>query len=151
MPGPKKPLKLHILQGTARRNRMQARADELQLPSEIPQCPKWLKGEARAEWSRLTNDAAWAPVLSKVHRGALTEYCVLWARMVAWAKGAGEISASERQTLHSLRMQLGITPASQSKVKMPDGKPTESKWERLASATAQPGAQADDNRSGTNE
>jgi phage terminase small subunit len=129
MPRPKKPVALHIIQGTARKDRMAARVNEMALPAgPVGEAPEWLIPDARAEWDLLTQHAVYSRVLSPAHRGALIEYCVLFGRMVLWAKGEGEISASERQTLNSLRMQLGITPASQGKVKMPEQKPAESKW-----------------------
>jgi hypothetical protein len=88
-------------------------------------------------------------MLSAVHRGALEEYCVLYGRMVLDAKGIlfvrrveqgavvevqYHLTASERQTLNSLRMQLGITPASSAKVKMPESQPTVNRFAALGTA-----------------
>jgi hypothetical protein len=58
------------------------------------------------------------------------EYCVLFGRMVEDAKGGKALVASERQTLNCLRMQLGITPASQAKVPMPKKAP-KNKWAEI--------------------
>lgn len=150
MPGrPAKPKALHIVHGTARKSRMAKRAGELELkPGSIGKCPTWICPEGREEWTRLVKDAEYASVLAPVMRGAVIDYCNLYGRMVRaerrlpmWVDGKEApaetkrkgkvipppretISASERQTLHSLRMQLGLTPASQSKVKLT--KPTES-------------------------
>ena len=113
-----------------RRDRLQARANELTLPtSPVGDAPEWLLPDARAEWDLLVLNAEYARALNAAHRGALIEYCVLFGRMLLWAKGEGAITASERQTLNSLRLQLGITPAAQCRVKIANGKPTESKWD----------------------
>jgi phage terminase small subunit len=97
-------------------------------PSSPGRAPEWFDQEAKAEWKRLAGNAEYSKVLSSVHRGTLIEYCVLFARMVAEAKGLGKLTASERQTLNSLRMQLGITPASQSKVRAPQAAEPNNKW-----------------------
>lgn len=41
------------------------------------------------------------------------------------------MTASERQSYHSLVMQLGFTPASQSKVSMPPAPAKENQWDKL--------------------
>lgn len=48
----------------------------------IPTCPKWLKGEARAEWRRTATELHRIGVLTVVDRAALAAYCVAWATMV---------------------------------------------------------------------
>lgn len=126
---PRKPIALHVVQGTSRKKRLEARINELELPAgPMGHCPAWMPAPGRQEWDALTTHPQLSLVLNPAHRGALIEYCVLYARMVADAIGESKITASERQTLNSLRMQLGITPASQAKVKMPGEKPAESRW-----------------------
>lgn len=133
MARPTKPQALHILEGTNRKAADEKRANDLVLPAgAVGDPPEWLLGEGLAEWSRLTQDEHYKVVLSPVHRGALIEYCVLFGRMIEDAKGGDKMNSSQRQTFHSLRMQLGITPASQSKVKMDRPKaPSESRFARI--------------------
>ena len=136
MSRPKKPQALHILHGTNRPDRDAARVGELVVPpGDIGDCPEWFEDDARDEWLRLVTDPHYSKVLASVHRGALLEYCVLYARMVQDAMGSGDMNSSQRQTLNSLRMQLGLTPASQSKVAAPavPVQPEESPWEALKS------------------
>lgn len=129
MARPKKPIALHKLQGTARNHRLENRIEELALPpGPMGAAPAWFGDIAAEEWVALTTHPQYSQVLNPVHRGTLIEYCILFELMIQAAQGIKDITASQRQTLNSLRMQLGITPASQSKVRMPDKKPIESKW-----------------------
>lgn len=129
MARPRKPTALHVIQGTMRASTKKQRENTLELePGSPGDAPEWFDATARDEWERLTKDPDYSQVLSAVHRGALIEYCVLFGRMMAEARGDGKISASERQTLNSLRMQLGITPASQSKVKTTGKQQPKNKW-----------------------
>lgn len=130
MPRPKKPKKLHILQGTAQKCRMDARAHELELaPGPMGDAPAWMPAVGVAEWGRLCVDAEYSQVLAPAMRGLLEHYCLLYARMVDDAKGERVMSASERQTYHSLCMQLGLSPASQAKVNGPAKAKPESPWD----------------------
>lgn len=145
MPRLRKPQALHIIHGTERARDKQKRKRELCLKAgPVGDCPAWINPEGREEWNRLTSDPDYSPVLAPAMRGTMIDYCNLYGRMIraeqklsVWVEkqeteqsdakvdGPREaINASERQTLHSLRMQLGLTPASQSKVKVT--KPTES-------------------------
>jgi phage terminase small subunit len=125
---PRKPIGLHVLDGTARKGRMEKRKDELKLPSRpIGPPPEYLTPAALEEWKLLTEDPDYSQILSCVHRGALIQLCVLHGRMVEDARGE-PMTASQMQTLNSLRMQFGITPASQSKVKAPKADKPANKW-----------------------
>jgi P27 family predicted phage terminase small subunit len=50
----------------------------------IPVRPKWLAGEARAEWDRIVPDLDAAGQLAVTDRAALVAYCLAWAELV-WA------------------------------------------------------------------
>lgn len=129
MARPKKPVADLQAKGTFRKDRHAERVNELAVSAgPMGAAPQWFTEDALSEWELLTGHPAYAKVLNPLHRGTLIEYCYLYGVMIDAAKGLGEISASQRQTLNSLRMQLGITPASQTKVKVPETKPVESKW-----------------------
>lgn len=156
MPRPAKPLALHIVQGTTRSRVKKREKGSLHLaPGSVGECPAWLPPEGREEWARLVADPDYSRCLAPSHRGTLIDYCNLYGRMVRherrqpmWVDGVelqpqtmptGEVvappwesmSASERQTLHSLRMQLGLTPASQSKVKVSDAPKADNPYEGM--------------------
>lgn len=136
---PAKPMRLHVLQGTKRAHHA-ARENELNLkPGDLGPCPAWLPPESRTEWKRLTTDRDYSRCLAPAHRGALIDYCNLYGKMERserelprWVNGkeaapgldgtpppVETLTSTERNLLHSLRMQLGLTPASQSKVQTP--------------------------------
>lgn len=154
MARPLKPARLHEVQGTARKNRMEKRAAELQLsPGSVGVCPAWMSPEAKVEWRRLVKDPEYSQILSPAHRSTLVDYCLLYGKLIrsargmkAWLDGKQaadlfdgdgkllreaereSLNASEGNRLHSLRMQLGLTPASQAKIKAPAAPPAESPW-----------------------
>lgn len=145
---PRKPVLLHKMDGTFRKDRHALRVSIP--PERLGAPPEWLDIDAVEEWKRLTDHPVYGELLSKPHRGALIEYCVLFSRMVRDAKGmlfvrsieGGKVveieyrmTASERQTLNSLRMQLGLTPASQSKLtQAPETQPTGNRFAALRTA-----------------
>lgn len=142
---PLKPIALHMIQGTGRTERLARRANELSLaPGQLDDPPDFLDADALAEWQRITKHAEYSKVLAGVHWGALVDYCILFSRMLRDAREQADktippearfvMKGTERQTLQSLRMQLGITPASQSKVKMPEKPVEENKWAALKSS-----------------
>lgn len=130
MPGrPKKPIGLHKVQGTARKQRLEDRINELNLPAgPMGDPPEWFGDLAREEWSRLTNHEQYRLVLNPVHRSILIQHCALEQKFMLSMQGGAPMTASEFQMYNSGRMQLGITPASQSKVKMPTIDKPVSKW-----------------------
>jgi phage terminase small subunit len=144
MPGrglgrPTKPIALHLLEGTGRKHRLKKREGELLLPSgPIGPPPSYIKGEALAEWKRLTSNKDYAPVLNAAFRCVFIDYCELHARMVENIKTRGKsgITGEERRTLNSLRVQLGLTPASQSNVKMPKKEEPKDKWKSFEQVDA---------------
>lgn len=153
---PAKPLAAHILQGTARMQRHAGRVGELSLEEEIGPAPKCLSAGAAKEWRRLAKHHLYGKVLTSLDRDALMDYCDLHDRHERTVRLRKELeecaasenfsqdeferkdrtiraiqpTASERQIQQSLRMQLGLTPASRSKVRLPE-KPKANKWEVL--------------------
>lgn len=102
----------------------------------IPSCPRWLKGEARHEWLRVTKLLDDAGVLTLVDRAAVLAYCQAWGRWVEAEKALQEepgpiiTNPSGRLVVHPLvtvaaqawaqtlkaAAELGITPSSRSRV-----------------------------------
>lgn len=48
----------------------------------IPNCPKHLKGDARMEWNRITQELNKLGVIAKIDRAALAICCTAWADYV---------------------------------------------------------------------
>lgn len=84
--GPKPlPPNVHLLKGNPSHKPIGALLDDVVRPDvEIPDCPKHLKGEARAEWKLITPELFKLGLIAKIDRAALTGYCYNWATHV-WA------------------------------------------------------------------
>lgn len=146
---PAKPLIAHRAQNTLRMDRHASRLGELEVSDGVGAAPNYLPAEAKKEWKRLAKHPQYGRVLTSLDRAGFAEYCWLHARTVADICGTsverefakpGDLlvmTASDGQRLHSLRMQLGLTPASRSKITLPV-KPAENKWQKLASSTVTP-------------
>lgn len=131
---PRKPTKLHLLSGSAAHDpqRMKNRANEPQISAPIGDPPAFIGEHGRAKWLELASHSEYGPVLTQNHRPAFEHFCVLYDRFVVDAMGGEAMKASDRQTYHSLCMQFGFTPASQSKVSMPQKPVNESPWDKVA-------------------
>ena len=88
-------------------------------PGPLGDPPEWLGTEGRAEWERVTSNAEYAAALAPVHASTLAEYCGLWQKQVDDARGTSKMTGSERAILNSLRGQLGLSPATQSRIPPP--------------------------------
>jgi phage terminase small subunit len=132
MPGrPRKPKKIHELQGTAQKCRMESRAGELELPVESPVPPSFLSPVALEEWNRVCALGGYAKVLNPVDRGPLTLYCVLWAELVQ-SQDTGEPMQTSRMALYSnLAGKFGMNPSERTKVHMPEQKKPANKFAAL--------------------
>ncbi|MDO8136801.1 MAG: phage terminase small subunit P27 family [Candidatus Brocadiales bacterium] len=103
---------------------------------ELLPCPGWLKGEAKAEWERITPILYRLGLLTGLDYVALEAYCVVYGRWrqaereieamgltVETAGGREKISpavkvAQEYQgILRSFLGEFGLTPASRTRVK----------------------------------
>jgi len=151
---PAKPLLAHRAQNTLRMDRHAGRLGELEITDSIGAPPSYLPAEGKAEWERLTAHPQYGRALTSLDRDGFAEYCWLHARLAAEMAGMAiyrtrdgvvirpdgcvedleVMSASDSQRLHSLRMQLGLTPASRSKISLPT-KPVENKWQKLTTVT----------------
>ena len=134
MPGrPRKPTNLHVLHGTGRPARMAERVGEVDCSAyPVGACPSYIGKAGKAEWLRLSEHPVYSKLLTAIDRAALEHYCILYDRMVIDAKGERTMTASERQCFHSLAMQMGMTPASRSKVSMPAAEKKANPWDALS-------------------
>ncbi len=53
---------------------------------EAPAPPAWIRGEALAEWKRITPELKRLQIITQLDRAMLTVYCSSWAIMVEAAK-----------------------------------------------------------------
>lgn len=113
---------------------MEARKNEVCIAGgPVGPAPEHFGEYARAEWDSITQHSEYKEVFNSLHTSALIEYCGLHELMIKNQLGLVKLSASERQMLNSLRMQLGLTPASQSKIRMPTKEKLANKFSKLGS------------------
>lgn len=141
---PRKPAALHDLEGTARKHITDQRKAELLLTAKegsIGDPPEYLNPAAKAHWIKLRAFTQYDQVLCPAFIDTLAEYCSLQVRHEQDCRtrnhnknGTMNMRNEDYRRLHSLRMQLGLTPASQSKVILRNNqqKPIASKWTRVA-------------------
>ena len=139
MPAHKKPTKLKKLQGTYRTDRDGKNEPDPEV--QIPRKPTWMKGEAAKEWKRITPQLAELGLISELDLVALTAYCSNWALFIeceqtilergltfetpnGHTQQRPEVSI-RRQALEqakSFLTEFGLTPASRSKISLPEKK-----------------------------
>jgi hypothetical protein len=129
---PRKPTSLHVVQGTGRKSRMEKRSGEPKITASVGAPPEFIAGDP------VTLEAwQWAAALPQVnasHRPVVEHFCVLYKRFRQDVADERVMSASERQTYHSIQMQLGATPAAQSKVSAPQEEKKATGWAQISGA-----------------
>jgi P27 family predicted phage terminase small subunit len=109
--------------------------DEPVPPEAVPRCPGHLSPPARAEWRRLVRVLARMGVVTAVDRAVLAAYCQAWGRWVEAEEKlkvtpvmlktpSGHVQQSPWLSVANRQMELmgrcaaelGITPASRSRV-----------------------------------
>lgn len=132
---PRKPTRVLEITGAAKNHpaRIAARGNEPKITAGIGDAPAYLTSHAAEKWAEIVSDPDYGQVLNASHRETLGHYCLLHQRFVEDVLGERTMTASERQTYHSLAMQLGRTPAAQSKVSVPAAPKPESVWDKIAS------------------
>ena len=107
-----RPTQLKVLEGNPGKRVLQP--DEFRPPTQIPECPAHLIGEAKTEWDRITSELARYGMIAEVDRGAIAMVCTLWARYVE----------AEEMIERAARAANGTGLF----VKSPNGYPIQSPW-----------------------
>lgn len=133
MPANRVPTRLKIMRGTAKSDRVNTHEAK---PTIIaPRCPPEIQGEARKEWKRMAPRLVQLGLLSEIDGGVFASYCLAWERLVeAQAKLREEglmlrgqrnapilnpllaVVESSGSQLRRFAIELGLSPASRSKV-----------------------------------
>jgi P27 family predicted phage terminase small subunit len=131
----RKPTVLRLLQGNP--SKRPINRQEPQVPARMPQCPKHLHGEARAEWKRLAPQLFAAGLLTELDAAALAALCVTWALWLeAKQKLASEgltvtgrggavraspwvaIASRAQRDMQALAAEFGLTPSSRQRIRV---------------------------------
>ena len=114
------------------------------IAGEMPDCPAHLGAEAQVEWHRLAGALHAAGVLTFADRAALAAYCQCYGRWVEAEKrlaatpmllktATGYVQQSPWLSVANKQLELmgrfmgelGITPASRSRIRTADGPPVQ--------------------------
>ena len=117
---------------------------EPQPPKELPDCPPHLSEVARVEWDRVAETLHEIGVLTTIDRAALAAYCQAYGRWVEAEEKMKETPAmlktpsgyvqqspwmsvanKQLEIMGRYMVELGMTPASRSRVAVPDGATSE--------------------------
>lgn len=132
---------------------MSMNPNEPEIKPEIPDCPKFLTGEARREWHRVTRELHELGVIGRADRMMLSNYCESWA---IWREACEEIKrdgvtvigreghliahpASVRREAASREMlkfaqEYGMTASARTRVSVAPKTPEKDSLEKLIDA-----------------
>jgi P27 family predicted phage terminase small subunit len=118
-------------------------------PSGVPTCPRWIIGDARKEWNRISKELIAIGLLTSVDRAALAAYCVSYGR---WSEAEQRIQKTglliksptgnvQKNPLvliaeESMRLmrgflgEFGMTPSSRSRISTTPQE-VEDGWDKL--------------------
>jgi phage terminase small subunit len=119
MPARRKPLKILDLSKTSRPSRHSQRMPDLESDQvKAPTPPDFITGEALSEWDRVSKLMAKEGTICELHRAALTQYCLMWSTLAenCTSNDSEPLSAAFHTAFRLASTELGITPASRSKV-----------------------------------
>lgn len=145
-----KPTRIKELAGNPGKRPLNKR--EPQPDQGSPTRPEWLMTEAKREWNRVTRHLEAMGLLTTADRAALANYCEWWARWVQAEKALKEhgltfttpngyvqqrpevaIAQKAAAICKSFLTEFGLTPASRSRIAVPEKKPADPFAEFLAS------------------
>src|SRR5262245_49354546 len=122
MANPRKAPELHLLHGTARRDRATRLAQDSDRFGPLGAAPRWLLPEARRLWREIDKSLGRAGVLTALDRSQLTLYCQMVAR---WREAETQVPyeplpASYAATIAGIASKLGLNVADRAKLRLPE-------------------------------
>jgi phage terminase small subunit len=117
---PPKATKLHVIQGTARPDRMKKRKGEPVPSGGIGEPPEWLPPAAQEVWREIVAGYGEVAVLTAVDRHHLATYCDMFARWKEAVIEGTPYSARQVVALASLGGKLGLNPSDRARLKTPE-------------------------------
>ena len=110
------PNALHELHGNPGKRTLPAEPD---LPKANEwSAPDYLKADGLDEWNRITPILKACRVLSETDYQVLAAYCAVVQEMTSQARSGAPMKTATLQQFRALASELGLTPASRSKVAM---------------------------------
>ena len=122
MANPRKAPALHVLHGTARRDRATRPAQDTDRFGPLGGAPRWLMPAARRLWREIDASLGKAGVLTTLDRSQLGMYCQMVAR---WHEAEirlpyEPLPASYAATIAGIASKLGLNVADRAKLRLPE-------------------------------
>ena len=150
---PPKPTQLRILQGNPGKRPLNRR--EPQPRSVALSCPRWLLPEAKREWRKVAPELKRLGLATVVDRASLSAYCQAYARWrqaedvltregLVFVTGKGylmprpEVAIAQKSMtlMKGFAAEFGFTPASRTRISLPEQKQGDPFAEFLAQGKA---------------
>ena len=123
----KKPLHLHKLDGSFRKDRHSG--DAVPFNADVPEPPDILNGVALNEWHRVTPELSRLGLLTIFDRSILAQYCLLWAQLHESVNPINQndddetpapLTAAWHTQFKQIQQELGFTISSRAGLRMPN-------------------------------
>jgi len=119
MPGPAPtPTKLKLLAGNPGKERLNRREPQPR-GGDLP-CPDWLSDFAKAEWRRIVPIMQQCRVFTAADAAPVVAYVVAFDALYRSVTTKGTASPATLAALRQAAAELGLTPASRSRIVVPD-------------------------------
>jgi phage terminase small subunit len=122
----RKPTKLKILQGTARKDRMTKNEPQPELG--MPDIPDWLSPEGIEEWGRVMAGMGGLGVIAKIDAGALAMYCQLMGKFVKAQREGLPVLSAEIAQIRALMAAFGLEPSSRARLSGTNQNDPSNRW-----------------------
>lgn len=122
------PNEIHRANGTYRKDRHGGEGKEIHITEPIPDPPKWLEREAIEEWMKIVGLMSKYHMLKATDECVLALYCQLYAEL---QRLRSQFPAAKMVQLRACMNDLGLTPSSRAKIRMPNVGTKPSKFNQL--------------------
>jgi phage terminase small subunit len=122
MANARKPHNVHVLQGTARPDRMLRGAQDADRFGPLGKPPAWMLPEARRLWREISGSLGKAGVLTTLDRSQLTMYCQMHGRWIEAERAEPYVPlpASFASTMANIASKLGLNILDRGKMRLPE-------------------------------
>jgi phage terminase small subunit len=111
---------LHVLHGTARRDRLTRPAQDADRFGPLGAAPRWLLPAARSLWREIDASLGKAGVLTALDRTQLALYCQMYARWEEAERNNEPLKTAHAATMATIASKLGLNVADRAKLSLPE-------------------------------
>ena len=113
----RKPNEVHKMNGTFRKDRHGEPGEQVAITETVSNPPEWLDREGVMEWMKVVGILSKYNMLKVTDEACLALYCSLYSQLM---RLRDTFPANKMVQLRAVMNDLGLTPASRSKIRVPD-------------------------------